>query len=281
MAQQSLLLQAVGARGTTHTATIKALAMRQNFQVHASKALRNVLVDYLGPLASVPQGAEAVVRLTAARGMQLPLMLEETFGHPSVSSMASEDQQHLIKALMEGYASLPFFISGIHSELLHVQLGRSGQARLHVSHKLPLFLWIYLILLVFFGYMELEDMLEGLLMSAHLLNLHVLTVKVNYSENAQRCNDAFAAHPWYLKASLIYLLWARFLPGGLGRGWLPGGLGHHVCTSASGAEPAETLHHPGRCHQSHPGCAGALLAAAAHPRQPGDHQEWPPLSPPG
>jgi hypothetical protein len=63
--------------------------------------------------------------------------------------------------------------------------------------------------------MELEAMLEGLLMSAHLLNLHVLTAKVNKSERHERCNDAFAAHPWHLKACLIYLLWARFLPGGL------------------------------------------------------------------
>ncbi len=119
---------------------------------------------------------------------------------PLVSFMAPEDQQHLIKALMEGYASLPPSLPGASSQFLYLQLGRSGQAGpgragLHISHKLPSFIWIYLILLVLFGHMELEAMLEGVLKSAHLLNLHVLTAKVNQSERHESCNDAFAAHP--------------------------------------------------------------------------------------
>jgi hypothetical protein len=91
----------------------------------------------------------------------------------------------------------------------------SGWTGLHISHKLPLHTWNFLIVLVLFGHVEPEAMLEGVLMSAHLLNLHVLTAKVNSSEGHERCNDAFVAHPWHLKACLIYLLWARFLSGGL------------------------------------------------------------------
>ncbi len=115
-----------------------------------------------------------------------------------------------------GYASLRASLLGVSPKLIHVQLGRSGQAGPgSTSPTSCLYTWNFLIVLVLFGHMELEAMLEGVLMSAHLLNLHVLTAKVNSSEGHERCNDAFAVHPWHLKDCLIYLLWARFLSGGL------------------------------------------------------------------
>jgi hypothetical protein len=40
---------------------------------------------------------------TAGRGIALPFLLEVVFGPPSVTFMAAEDQQHLVKALMDGY----------------------------------------------------------------------------------------------------------------------------------------------------------------------------------
>jgi hypothetical protein len=109
---------------------------------------------------------------TLARGISPSLLLEEIAAHPSVAFMAPEDQQHLIKALMEGYASLPPSIPGVRRQLLPLQLVRfcqdgRGKATLDVSHKLPLFLWSYLILLVLLGHMDLEAMLEGVLSRVH------------------------------------------------------------------------------------------------------------------
>ena len=71
-------------------------------------------------------------------------------------------------------------------------------SRFHFSHKLPAFLWMYMcfcILHPFPGW-DMVALLEGLLMSAHALNLHVVQAYVNRAEGHQRCNAAFADHAW-------------------------------------------------------------------------------------
>jgi hypothetical protein len=104
-----------------------------------------ILKMHLGPWAVLPLDVQTQSMFTAARGISSsPFLLEEAFECPSVSFMAPEDQQHLIKAVMEGYASLPPSIPRARLQFLHLQLGRSGrigsgQAGLHCSHKLPLY----------------------------------------------------------------------------------------------------------------------------------------------
>ena len=68
------------------------------------------------------------------------------------------------------------------------QLRYMNIKKFHFSHKLPLSIWTYLILLVPSGRLAMEAMLEGLLMSAHVLNLHVLTASVNCAEGDDKCN---------------------------------------------------------------------------------------------
>jgi hypothetical protein len=111
MASPSLVLQALLARGTTH-ANQKTMSMRESLQRNALHSLNRALEPHLGLSTALSLDAQTLAMLTAARAISSSLLLEETFGHPSVSFMAPEDQQHLIRALMEGYASLPPSIPG-------------------------------------------------------------------------------------------------------------------------------------------------------------------------
>ncbi len=87
----------------------------QTLQCISLKSLNSTLKKYLSLSAALPEDAETQSMFTAARG--IAFLLEEIFGHPSVSFMAPEDQQHLIKALMEGYASLPPSLPGVKPKL--------------------------------------------------------------------------------------------------------------------------------------------------------------------
>ncbi len=101
MASPSLVLQALAARGTTQANQL-AKSLRESMQRSALYSLNSTLKKHLGPWAALSLDAQTLAMLTAARGISSSLLLEEAFGHPSVSFMAPEDQQHLIKALMEG-----------------------------------------------------------------------------------------------------------------------------------------------------------------------------------
>jgi hypothetical protein len=87
MASPSLLLQALAARGNTQANQL-AKSLRVNLQHSLLKSLNKQLVKHLGLSAVLPLDAKTQSMFTAARGVALPFLLEETFGHPSVSFMA-------------------------------------------------------------------------------------------------------------------------------------------------------------------------------------------------